>query len=119
MRIARTGQTLLLSLLLMLNALTGPLMGEAIGATIQQPAAPAKDEKSAPKKEELILKPEAKVSFTTDEGTWLSLDVAPDGKTIVFDLVKETPRSVSGRRSGSSATCRLRVSRSFHRMESR
>jgi Tol biopolymer transport system component len=27
------------------------------------------------------------VRFTTDEGTWMSLDVSPDGKTIVFDLL--------------------------------
>jgi len=27
------------------------------------------------------------VSFTTSEGTWMSLDVAPDGSRIVFDLV--------------------------------
>src|SRR5262245_31803028 len=26
------------------------------------------------------------VSFTTDEGTWMSLDVSPNGQTIVFDL---------------------------------
>src|SRR5690242_6941807 len=26
------------------------------------------------------------VKFTTEEGTWMSLDVSPDGKTIVFDL---------------------------------
>ena len=28
-----------------------------------------------------------KISFTTDEGTWLSPDVSPDGRTIVFDMV--------------------------------
>ena len=27
------------------------------------------------------------VKFTTDEGTWMNLDVSPDGKTIVFDLL--------------------------------
>ncbi|KJJ39276.1 amidohydrolase family protein [Aequorivita vladivostokensis] len=26
-------------------------------------------------------------SFTTDEGTWMNLDVSPDGKTIVFDML--------------------------------
>ena len=26
-------------------------------------------------------------SFTTDEGTWMNLDISPDGKTIVFDLM--------------------------------
>ena len=43
-----------------------------------------KDEKRA---EELPLKPDGAVKFTTDEGTWMSLDVSPDGQTIVFDLL--------------------------------
>src|SRR5213079_63981 len=38
-------------------------------------------------KKGLPLKSDRKVEFTTDEGTWLSLDVSPDGKTIVFELV--------------------------------
>lgn len=31
--------------------------------------------------------PSKKVSFTTDEGTWMNLDVSPDGKTIIFDML--------------------------------
>ena len=31
--------------------------------------------------------PSKKISFTTNEGTWMNLDVSPDGKTIVFDLL--------------------------------
>lgn len=34
---------------------------------------------------ELPLEPERKISFSTDTGTWMSLDVSPDGKTIMFD----------------------------------
>ena len=39
------------------------------------------------KKKTLPLAPERKIEFTTDEGTWISLDVAPDGQTIVFELL--------------------------------
>ena len=35
----------------------------------------------------LPLKPEREVRFTADQGTWLSLDVSPDGGTIAFDLM--------------------------------
>src|SRR5688572_1308857 len=34
----------------------------------------------------LPLKASRTISFTTDEGTWTSLDVSPDGRTVVFDL---------------------------------
>jgi Tol biopolymer transport system component len=49
-----------------------------------------KDEKKDDKKDEkkgLPLKSDRKVTFTTDEGTWMSLDVSPDGKTIAFELL--------------------------------
>jgi Tol biopolymer transport system component len=49
-----------------------------------------KEEKKDDKKDEkkgLPLKPGRKIEFTTDEGTWLSLDVSPDGKTIAFELL--------------------------------
>ncbi len=35
----------------------------------------------------LPLKAKRKLELTTSEGTWTSLDVSPDGKTIVFDLM--------------------------------
>ena len=35
----------------------------------------------------LPLEPERKIAFDTDETTWLSLDVSPDGQTIVFELL--------------------------------
>jgi Tol biopolymer transport system component len=47
----------------------------------EKSAGPAANEKSG-----LPLKAERKIAFDTDEGTWVSLDVSPDGKTIVFEL---------------------------------
>src|SRR4051812_710038 len=38
-----------------------------------------------PIQEGLPLKPGRTIAFTTDVGSWISLDVSPDGQTIVFD----------------------------------
>ena len=48
-----------------------------------------KEKTDQPKKKShgLPLTPDRTIEFTTDEGTWVSLDVSPDGKTIVFDLL--------------------------------
>ncbi len=46
----------------------------------------AKTEKKD-KKEGLPLEPARKLQLKTDEGTWINLDVSPDGKTIAFDLM--------------------------------
>src|SRR5258708_12462929 len=47
----------------------------------------AQDVKPPAKKPGLPLKPNRKIEFTTDEATWLSLTLTPDGKTIVFELL--------------------------------
>jgi len=47
-----------------------------------QEAAPTVD-----KTKGLPLEPERKIEFVTSEATWLSLDVSPDGTSIVFELV--------------------------------
>ncbi len=36
---------------------------------------------------ELPLKPDRQASFTVDEATWLSLDVAPDGEQLVLEIL--------------------------------
>jgi Tol biopolymer transport system component len=35
----------------------------------------------------LPLKPKRKIPLKTSEGTWTSLDISPDGKTIIFDMM--------------------------------
>src|SRR6266702_1815539 len=58
-------------------------------ATRQDPDEQENDKKGEKKDEKkgLPLKSERKIEFTTDEGTWVSLDVSPDGKTIVLELL--------------------------------
>src|SRR5437867_7653577 len=42
---------------------------------------------AAQRPDTLPLKPTRTVDFTTSEGTWISLDVSPDGQTLVFELL--------------------------------
>ena len=55
----------------------------------EKPEAREQEKKDKPKKKAqgLPLKPDRTIEFTTDEGTWVSLDVSPDGKTILFELL--------------------------------
>ena len=73
-------------LVLMLSALAMPSGLHAQAEKKDEPKAETKKDE-AKKDEGLPLKPARKIEFTTDEGTWISLDVSPDGKQIVFDLL--------------------------------
>jgi Tol biopolymer transport system component/imidazolonepropionase-like amidohydrolase len=50
-------------------------------------AAPEKPDSDKPWKVEDAHGPTRNISFTADEGTWLSLDVHPDGRSLVFSLL--------------------------------
>jgi len=56
----------------------------------KKPATPPVDaskETAAKEKKDLPLTPTRTIEFATDEGTWISLDVSPDGQTLIFELL--------------------------------
>ncbi len=61
------------------------LLGAAEHGLAQEKASDS--EKPGKKKKDLPLKPVRSLEFETTEGTWLSLDVSPDGTAILFELV--------------------------------
>ncbi|MGH7467873.1 MAG: amidohydrolase family protein [Longimicrobiales bacterium] len=48
---------------------------------------PARTDSSGAPRKLLPLEPAGKLEFTLREGTWISLDVMPDGKSLVFELL--------------------------------
>jgi hypothetical protein len=44
-------------------------------------------DKEKDKAETLVIKPERTIEFSTDEGTWMSVDVSPGGQTLLVDLL--------------------------------
>ncbi len=65
--------------------LLGVALMALIFSTAQAQQSPADTTKKA--KKDLPLNAARTVSFSTDEGSWMSLDVSPDGTTIVFELL--------------------------------
>ncbi len=55
-------------------------------STIQSDSS-KKDSIITPKFKDLPLKAEREIKFNTKQGTWMSVDVSPDGKTLAFDLL--------------------------------
>jgi Tol biopolymer transport system component len=74
-----------------LTFLVGLLVQSLFGQTIDIDQLPAdstkKDTMAYTPFTSLPLKPERQVKFNTKEGTWMSVDVSPDGKTVAFDLM--------------------------------
>ena len=73
--------------LIALAASTAHAASGADRARQQQESAQADSAKKEKKNKNLPLEPGRTVAIDTDEGTWISLDVSPDGKTLVFDLL--------------------------------
>src|SRR5258708_7752112 len=83
-----------LSILKAMNHLTNTIVlllfaftGYSVSAAPMGADSTGKDTTKYNQFKDLPLKPQRTIAFTTTEGTWTSLDVSPDGKTIVFDMM--------------------------------
>ncbi len=66
---------------------TAGLKGLPYDASVRAQEQKDSKEGAAAKPQELALKTAETIAFTTGEVTWPSVDVSPDGKTIVFDIL--------------------------------
>ncbi|MGH7444132.1 MAG: amidohydrolase family protein, partial [Longimicrobiales bacterium] len=67
------------------------LLAAILALTLAAPAAAQDAERDTtqkdPMQEGLPLVPDRTLEFTASEGSWISVDVSPDGRTLVFDLL--------------------------------
>src|SRR5215211_8024157 len=61
--------------------------GRSAQAVAQAPAATRQVAARDPMQEGLPLRPGRTLTFTTNVGQWMSVDVSPNGQTLVFDLL--------------------------------
>ena len=79
-----------------------PFLAALLVSASLQAQTPAPKPPEPPKDgNELPIKATKKVAFETTEGTWMSLDLSPDGKTVVFELLGDLYTMPSG---GGEAT---------------
>ena len=98
----RTGTAAVLSSTLAAAAMQPAAARQAAAAPQAKAADKPAEKKDEPKKKhDLPLKTERTIEFDTDEVTWMSLDVTPDGRTIVFELAGDIYRVPM---SGGTAT---------------
>lgn len=79
--------------------------GDADKLTPAKPVMNVRRDVAVPQGEGLPLKADRLLSFRTDEGTWLSPDLSPDGRTILFELLGDLYRvDARGGRAKAIAT---------------
>src|SRR5688572_19088488 len=83
--ISRTGGFLSHTVAAASLLLATPAISALTPTVAAQPTAAAARDTS--KKKDLPLPAGRKVAFTTDKASWVSLDVSPDGRTLIFDLL--------------------------------
>ena len=65
----------------------------AVAAQAPAPTPPAGRAARDPMQEGLPLKPSRTLAFTTREGSWMSVDVSPDGQSLLIDLLGVVTRN--------------------------
>ena len=76
--------------LLLLTALPAALRAQE--AATKPASAPTAEPKKAPWRVDAAHGPERDIAFETREGTWMSVDVSPDGASLAFDLLGDIYR---------------------------